>query len=318
MAFAAEMAQYRASKREYEVWPGKNRFLCGGRVMLGPWSDCGPNTCIWCIIMGPLGAFFWFVGPRLLFKVPIMFFLVGILGLWTIIALLITGCSDPGIIPRQTRAEAWRQVLEARAFEKGKQVEESDAPQIMPSTLTMLVDGEMLSCRYCSTCNVFRPPRASHCSDCDNCCKEFDHHCPFVGNCVGERNYGSFCAFLICVVALIVSVLVSVLVVSSDVKAETTFNLVFITIICGYSLLMFFVIGGFSAFHCFLVVTGQTTKEKMKGLTAESKGRTVRCINRPKSLINPSRFLSDLRPTEGRSNRRECEDDLGFNRLESV
>ena len=30
----------------HEVWPGRNRFICGG--MTGPKSDCGPNLC-WLI-----------------------------------------------------------------------------------------------------------------------------------------------------------------------------------------------------------------------------------------------------------------------------
>jgi len=80
--------------------------------------------------------------------------------------------------------------------------------------------------------------------------------------------------------------------VSSAVKGETTFNLIFIAVICGYSMLMFFVIGGFSAFHCFLVVTGQTTKQKLKGLGEdEAKGRNISCINRPLSLIDPRRIV---------------------------
>jgi len=223
--------------------------------------------------------------------VPILLIVVFTFALWTIIALMITGFSDPGIIPRQTRADAWRQVLQSRGGTQ--RLEDIDQRTPLPQTITMLIDGEMATCRYCSTCHVYKPPRASHCSDCDNCCKEFDHHCPFVGNCVGERNYGAFCAFLICVVALIVSVLTSVLMVSSAVRGETTFNLIFILVICGYSLLMFFVIGGFSAFHCFLVVTGQTTKQKLKGLAGdEAKGRTISCINRPPSLIDPRRLLS--------------------------
>lgn len=259
--------------------------------MTGPWSDCGPNTCVWTIILGPVGCFFWFVGPKLWVKVPILVVLVSIFFFWTLTALIITGFSDPGIIPRQTRAQAWKQVLESR--DSKQRVADIDPRANLPTTIQWKVDGEVATHRFCSTCNIYRPPRASHCSDCDNCCKEFDHHCPFVGNCVGERNYGSFCAFLICVVALLVSVLVSILLVSSDVKAEGTFNVIFVGIICAYSALMFCVIGGFSAFHCFLVFTGQTTKEKLKGAQDDQgKGRTMNCLNRPPSLIDPTRLLS--------------------------
>ena len=46
--------------------------------------------------------------------------------------------------------------------------------------------------RKCPTCNIFRPPGASHCRICDNCVLEFDHHCDFVSNCIGTRNHKYF------------------------------------------------------------------------------------------------------------------------------
>jgi len=32
--------------REYEVFEGKNRFCCDGRIVLGPIEDIGFNGCV--------------------------------------------------------------------------------------------------------------------------------------------------------------------------------------------------------------------------------------------------------------------------------
>lgn len=50
--------------------------------------------------------------------------------------------------------------------------------------------------RFCKTCQLEKPPKASHCQFCNNCVKNFDHHCFFIGNCIGERNHKSFLLFL--------------------------------------------------------------------------------------------------------------------------
>ena len=51
--------------------------------------------------------------------------------------------------------------------------------------------------KYCTVCHVEQPLRSKHCKECDHCVATFDHYCPWIGNCVGERNRANFYWYLV-------------------------------------------------------------------------------------------------------------------------
>lgn len=53
--------------------------------------------------------------------------------------------------------------------------------------------------RFCHKCDAFKPPRAHHCRQCKRCVLRMDHHCPWIGNCVGNHNQAHFMRLLMAV-----------------------------------------------------------------------------------------------------------------------
>jgi len=73
--------------------------------------------------------------------------------------------SNPGYIP--THGSEWKEFVSAL---------EKDEP--LP--------------QFCLTCMVRKPLRAKHCRSCGHCVARFDHHCPWINNCVGVYNHFPF------------------------------------------------------------------------------------------------------------------------------
>ncbi|CAD8085377.1 unnamed protein product [Paramecium sonneborni] len=45
---------------------------------------------------------------------------------------------------------------------------------------------------YCDICEAYVNENTKHCKHCNRCCKDFDHHCKWVNNCIGKVNYKIF------------------------------------------------------------------------------------------------------------------------------
>lgn len=97
--------------------------------------------------------------------------------------LFLTSARDPGIIPRNLHPpeEEFRYDPSVSIDVGGRQT-----PSLQfPRTKEVMVNGYTVRVKYCDTCMLYRPPRCSHCSICNNCVERFDHHCPWVGQCIG-------------------------------------------------------------------------------------------------------------------------------------
>lgn len=52
------------------------------------------------------------------------------------------------------------------------------------------------SVMVCPECVLKRKPRSIHCQICRRCVEKFDHHCPWINNCIGGKNLALFYLFI--------------------------------------------------------------------------------------------------------------------------
>jgi len=48
---------------------------------------------------------------------------------------------------------------------------------------------------WCDLCENFQPPGGAHCPQCNVCVAGYDHHCVWMGTCIGKNNFRQFVNF---------------------------------------------------------------------------------------------------------------------------
>src|SRR6218665_241127 len=124
------------------------------------------------------------------------------------------------------------------------------------------IKGQTFAIRYCPTCYMYRPPRVSHCSSCNVCVENFDHHCPYLGNCVGRRNYRRFISFLFFLTiynCFILAATFAMFLIEVDKAAKgRSLTLLLTTLLLASGL---YPLAGLTGYHFFLVMAAMTTNE---------------------------------------------------------
>lgn len=123
-----------------------------------------------------------------------------------------------------------------------------------------MVNGVQVEIKYCTICKIWRPPRAYHCYNCKHCISRHDHCCPWMGGCIGRFNYPFFYLFLLltslnCLVVCVTSLLYLL---------QANQAIVLPVLICVFTGLLVWPVGGLLIYHTYLISRNVTTHEDMR------------------------------------------------------
>nr|CAD7401267.1 unnamed protein product [Timema cristinae] len=208
-----------------------------------------PATFAWVMLLGTTAVFFYFPCRYYIEEgYPWLPACQGVITLFVIANFTLATFMDPGIIPKASPKEDREDDFHAPLY---KNVE---------------INGITVRMKWCVTCQFYRPPRCSHCSVCNVCIETFDHHCPWVNNCIGRRNYRFFFMFLISLSAHITSIFTLCLVfVMKNKEHLRDPDTIIAMVIMGIIILLVIPIYGLTGFHIVLVSRGRTTNEQVTG-----------------------------------------------------
>ncbi|CAK9153455.1 unnamed protein product [Ilex paraguariensis] len=154
-------------------------------------------------------------------------------------------------------------------------------------------DFQGIHMRRCDKCSSYKPPRAHHCRVCRTCVLRMDHHCLWINNCVGHRNYKTF--FILVLYATMASIYSSPmeclgynfklrpseglgfqqegspqgLLCELQYILRTIFGQIILQITCGVMILgLSLTLGTLFSWHIYLITVNMTTIEYYEGKRA--------------------------------------------------
>uniref|UniRef100_A0A8D3BPX1 Palmitoyltransferase n=1 Tax=Scophthalmus maximus TaxID=52904 RepID=A0A8D3BPX1_SCOMX len=208
-----------------------------------------PVSTAAALLVGSTTLFFVFTCPWLTKVIsPAVPLYNGLVFLFVLANFSLATFMDPGVYPRADEDE------------------DKDDDFRAPLYKNVEIKGIQVRMKWCATCHFYRPPRCSHCSVCDNCVEDFDHHCPWVNNCIGRRNYRYFFLFLLSLTIHMVGVFSFglIFVLHHRERLATLHTTVTLVVMC-IAGLFFIPVMGLTGFHMVLVARGRTTNEQVTG-----------------------------------------------------
>lgn len=278
-------------------WKGSNKLWCRKKVLFGS-SWIAPFTTLF-VINGGVAMFMVFVMPYFVEHYSIGMVMIPIYFIIATNMLFVWGSTmDPGILPRRiTRMH--KRYADEEVFYR----------------IRNLSDNYRM--KFWSTCFIFRPPRTSHCNTCNNWVTRWDHHWPWMGTCIGRRNFKIFYWMLVHLFFLalygFLTTLVQLFLVASDMHTSSynhawamsieKYPMSLVICICISPGLVF--VSVLLIYHTYLCMIEETTNENVKQyysgvpFTPYSTGSYVKNLifrvfeSTPESLLTPDLRIRD-------------------------
>lgn len=209
-----------------------------------------PALAAWTILLLSTAAFFLYPCQYLQSKYHFPVYAVqGAITFFTIANFILVEFLDPGRLGKADRDEY-----------------RDEDPQRAPYIKVIQIDDTDIRMKWCVTCQFYRPPRCSHCSVCGNCIETFDHHCPWINNCIGQGNYRHFFFFLTSLSIHMITIFAwcTLYVLNHKEKLKETTTIVALVLIV-MIFFLFWPIIGLTIFHMLLISKNRTTNEQMTG-----------------------------------------------------
>lgn len=211
---------------------GNHRILLNGKGTLGPQLHYVILTLIFLILILSLTL-------QLLIETSLILTLIFLaIAISEIYLFLLTAFTEPGIVPPQPEHE-----------------NNSAHPPV-----AAIVNGVTMESKWCFACNIYTPPRGKHCQQCQVCVERFDHHCKFLSNCIGARNYRNF--FMLLFNTFLLGLFVLLFIISTAPGRSHLSIWWLLLISSGFSIL---VSANLVIYHGRLILNGSTSYEKVKG-----------------------------------------------------
>ncbi|KAL7223756.1 hypothetical protein ACSBR1_025248 [Camellia fascicularis] len=203
----------------------------------------------------------------------------------TLAQYFLTSCSSPGYVLDAMRSANERDalfrkttmtskqpasskngsvVINVDGNQLGRNLLGSNATSWTKLVMEMYPPGTSARTWTCTYCNIVQPPRAKHCRDCDKCVLQFDHHCLWLGTCIGQRNHCRFWWYICEETALCIwTGILYITYLMANFSKAWWIDVIMILLLFVLSVSLIFLLL-LLLFHTYLVLTNQTTYELVR------------------------------------------------------